>query len=162
MKSYEVIRQATEEPGVKAVAGALKVSAALVYKWCEPPENAEDPDASGAKNPLDRVREMYEITKDIGLIRYLCNNAGGFFIANPTLPHPAKTLDENIFAETRGMVRDFSELLDTITESLEKTPGIQPDEAVNIRQRWEDLKACVEQFVRGCELGFYKMEKKKA
>jgi hypothetical protein len=162
MKSYEVIRQATEEPGVKAVAGALKVSAALVYKWCEPPENAEDPDASGAKNPLDRVREMYEITKDIGLIRFLCNNAGGFFIANPTLPHPAKTLDENIFAETRGMVRDFSELLDTITESLEKTPGIQPDEAVNIRQRWEDLKACVEQFVRGCELGFYKMEKKKA
>jgi hypothetical protein len=162
MKSYEVIRQATEEPGVKAVAAALKVSAALVYKWCEPPENAEDPDASGAKNPLDRVREMYEITKDIGLIRYLCNNAGGFFIANPTLPHPAKTLDENIFAETRGMVRDFSELLDTITESLEKTPGIQPDEAVNIRQRWEDLKACVEQFVRGCELGFYKMEKKKA
>ena len=162
MKSYEVIRQATEEPGVKAVAGALKVSAALVYKWCEPPENADDPDASGAKNPLDRVREMYEITKDIGLIRYLCNNAGGFFIANPTLPHPAKTLDENIFAETRGMVRDFSELLDTITESLEKTPGIQPDEAVNIRQRWEDLKACVEQFVRGCELGFYKMEKKKA
>jgi hypothetical protein len=160
MKSYEVIRQATEEPGVKAVAGALKVSAALVYKWCEPPENAEDPDASGAKNPLDRVREMYEITKDIGLIRYLCNNAGGFFIANPTLPHPAKTLDENIFAETRGMVREFSELLDTITESLEKTPGIQPDEAVNIRQRWEDLKACVEQFVRGCELGFYKMEQK--
>jgi hypothetical protein len=162
MKSYEVIRQATEEPGVKAVAGALKVSAALVYKWCEPPADASDPDQSGAKNPLDRVREMYEITKDIGLIRFLCNNAGGFFIANPRLPHPAKSLDENIFSETRSMVRDFSELLDTITESLEKTPGIQPDEAVNIRQRWEDLKACVEQFVRGCELGFYKMEKKKA
>ena len=163
MKSYEVIRQATEEPGVKAVAAALKVSAALVYKWCEPPENAEDPDASGAKNPLDRVREMYEITKDIGLIRYLCNNAGGFFIANPSLPHPTKSLDENIFAETRGMVREFSELLDTITESLEKVPGIQPDEAVNIRERWEDLKACVEQFDRGCEAGFYKvpLDKKK-
>jgi len=30
MKSYEVIRQAVEEPGVKAVAGELKVSPALV------------------------------------------------------------------------------------------------------------------------------------
>ena len=29
------------------------------------------------------------------------------------------------------------------------------DEAVNIRQRWEDLKSCVERFVRGCEAGFY-------
>jgi hypothetical protein len=161
MKSYEVIRQATEEPGVKAVAAALKVSAALVYKWCEPPENAEDPDASGARNPLDRVREMYEITKDIGLIRYLCNNAGGFFIANPRLPLPGRSLDENIFSETRSMVREFSELLDTITESLEKTPGIQLDEAVNIRQRWEDLKTCVEQFVRGCEAGFYEVPPKK-
>ena len=161
MKSYEVIRQATEEPGVKAVAGALRVSAALVYKWCEPPETSDDPDASGAKNPLDRVRELYEITKDIALVRYLCNNAGGFFIANPKLPPADKSLDENIFVETRGMVREFSELLDTVTESLEKSPGIQTDEAVAIRQRWEDLKSCVERFVRGCEAGFYLHEPKK-
>src|SRR5688572_3664241 len=58
MKSYEVIREATEEPGVKAVAAALGVSPALVYKWCEPPADSEDKDQSGAKNPLDRVAEM--------------------------------------------------------------------------------------------------------
>ena len=34
MKSYEIIKQAVDEPGVKAVAAALKVSQALVYKWC--------------------------------------------------------------------------------------------------------------------------------
>ena len=79
MKSYEVIRQAVDEPGVKAVAAALKVSPALVYKWCEPPAEADDPDQSGAKNPLDRVREMYMLTKDIRLVRWLCNEAGGFF-----------------------------------------------------------------------------------
>ena len=33
----DLIRQAVDEPGVKAVAAALKVSPALVYKWCEPP-----------------------------------------------------------------------------------------------------------------------------
>lgn len=158
MKSHDVIRLATEEPGVKAVAAALHVSAALVYKWCEPPEGAEDPDASGAKNPLDRVREMYHITKDIRLIRYLCNEAGGFYVSNPEVPLRSKSLDEHIFTETRSMVREFSELLDTVTASLEKTPGIQVDEADEIRQKWEDLKACVERFVIACEKGHYTEE----
>src|ERR1700729_3158110 len=123
MKSYDIIRQAVEEPGVKAVAAALKVSPALVYKWCEAPAEKEDPEQSGAKNPLDRVREMYLLTKDIRLIRWLCNQADGFFCSNP-VPELRKSLDEQIFSETRGMVRDFSELLDSVTESMENEPGI--------------------------------------
>ncbi len=83
MKSYEVIRNAVDEQGTKAVAAALRVSAALVYKWCEPPAEHDEPDASGAKNPLDRVRDMYLLTKDIRLIRWLCHEAGGFFVSNP-------------------------------------------------------------------------------
>src|SRR2546429_9823742 len=116
MKSYEVIQKAVDEPGVKAVAAALKVSQALVYKWCEPPADSEDPEQSGAKNPLDRVREMFALTKDIHLIRWLCNEAGGFFVANPD-PHLRKSFDEAIFSETSDNVRAFSEMLDTITES---------------------------------------------
>ena len=95
MKSYEVIRSAVDEPGVKAVAAALKVSPALVYKWCEPPADSEDPDQSGAKNPLDRVREMYMLTKDIRLVRWLCNEAGGFYVSNP-VPEIRKSRDETI------------------------------------------------------------------
>src|SRR5947208_16203723 len=83
MKSYEVIRKAVDEPGVKAVAAALKGSPALVYKWCEPPADESDPDQSGAKNPLDRVREIYMLTKDIRLIRWLCNDGDGFYVSNP-------------------------------------------------------------------------------
>jgi hypothetical protein len=154
MKSYEVIRQAVDEPGVKAVAAALRVSPALVYKWCEPPADVDDPDQSGARNPLDRVREMYLLTKDIRLIRWLCNEAGGFFVSNP-VPELRKSLDENIFSETRGMVREFSELLDTVTESVENTPGIDAKEADQIRQKWEDLKACLERFVLSCEKGYF-------
>jgi hypothetical protein len=159
MKSFEVIRQATDEPGVKAVAAALRVSPALVYKWCEPPADESDPDQSGAKNPLDRVREMYLLTKDIRLIRWLCNEAGGFFVANP-VPEIRKSVDEAIYAETRAMVRDFSELLDAVTESVEDDPYVDPDEADEIRQRWEDLKACVERFVISCERGHYRLKKK--
>ena len=48
MKSYEVIRQAVDEPGVKAVAAALKVSPALVYKWCEQPAETENRPGSAA------------------------------------------------------------------------------------------------------------------
>src|SRR5882762_9486869 len=132
MKSYDVIRQAVEEPGVKSVAAALRVSPALVYKWCEPPADTEDPDQSGAKNPLDRVREMYLLTKDIRLVRFLCNQAGGFFVANP-VPDLRRTIEQNVFTETRSMVREFSELLDAVTESMEDDPGIDPDEAELIR-----------------------------
>ena len=159
MKSYEVIRQAVDEPGVKAVAGALKVSPARVYKWCGPPAEADDPDQSGATNPLDRVREMYMLTKDIRLVRFLCNEADGFFVSNP-VPDLRKSLDETVFSQTRAMVRDFSELLDTITWSLEVTPGISLDEADAIREKWEDLKALVERFVVGSEKGFYNVRKK--
>ncbi|MDB5171242.1 MAG: hypothetical protein JWM97_1925 [Phycisphaerales bacterium] len=159
MKSYEVIRQAVDEPGVKAVAAVLKVSPALVYKWCEPPAEREDPEQSGAKNPLDRVREMYVLTKDIRLVRWLCNEAGGFFVSNPE-PVTGKTLDESIFTETRGMVREFSELLETVTDSVENDSLIDLQEADLIRQKWEDLKACVERFVVGCEKGHYHVKKK--
>ena len=159
MKSYEVIRAAVDEPGVKAVAAALRVSPALVYKWCEPPANEEDPDQSGAKNPLDRLREIYLLTRDIRLIRWLCNEAGGFYIANSVL-EAGRSVDQNIFAETRGMVREFSELLDAVTESVEDDSTIDAGEADVIRQQWEDLKSCVERFVMACERGHYRLKKK--
>jgi len=159
MKSYEVIRQATDEPGVKAVAAALKVSPALVYKWCEPPADAEDPDQSGAKNPLDRVRELFLLTKDIRLVRWLCNEAGGFYVSNP-VPELRKSIEEQIYVETRSMVREFSELLDAVTTAVEDDPYVDPNEADEIRQRWEDLKACVERFVISCEKGHYHLKKK--
>jgi hypothetical protein len=157
MKSYEIIRQAVDEQGVKAVAASLKVSPALVYKWCEPPAEHDDPDQSGAKNPLDRVRELYHKTRDIHLVRWLCNEASGFYVPNPT-PAGAKNRDESIFKETRTMVREFSDLLHAVTESVEDDSKIDREEADTIRQKWEDLKACVEHFVVGCEKGHYAMD----
>ncbi|MGA2502213.1 MAG: hypothetical protein ABSH20_31100 [Tepidisphaeraceae bacterium] len=157
MKSYEVIQHAVEEPGVKAVAAVLRVSPALVYKWCEPPAASDDPEQSGAKNPLDRVREMYTLTRDIRLVRWLCNEAGGFFCANPTV-NPGEQIDQSIFTESRAMVRDFSELLNAVTESYEDDSQIDPEEAELIRQKWEDLKACVEKFVAACERGHYRLK----
>ena len=160
MKSYEVIKDAVDEPGVKAVAAALKVSPALVYKWCEPPADSGDPDQSGAKNPLDRVREMYTLTRDIRLVRWLCNQAGGFYVANPPVPAGHRldgtaSIPPGVFASTQTMVREFSELLDAVTGSMADDAVIDGGEADLIRTKWEDLKACVETFVVDCERGTY-------
>jgi len=158
MKSYEVIRNAVEESGVKAVAAALKVSAALVYKWCEATSDDAEQDVSGAKNPLDRVKEMYHTTGDIRLVRWLCNEAGGFFVVNPDMSAVLKTeadADVVLYRQSRNLVRDFSALLDSVTESVEDDHLVDAEEADRIRQKWEDLKANVECFVIQCEKGHF-------
>src|SRR5690242_7801233 len=115
MKSYEVIRAAVDEPGVKRVAAELRISPALVYKWCEAPADAQDAEQSGALNPLDRVRDIFLLTRDIRLIRWLCNEAGGFYVPNP-IADPRRSHEESIFQQTRLLMREFSELLDAVDE----------------------------------------------
>jgi hypothetical protein len=159
MKSHEVIREAVDKTGVKAVAAALNVSAALIYKWCESTFDTNDQTFSGTKNPLDRVAEMYAITKDMRLVRWLCNEAGGFFVANPDPGTRSKTeaeADVMLYRQSRNLVRDFSALLDSITESVEDDHQVDADEADKIRQKWEDLKANVERFVLQCEQGHFR------
>ena len=90
----------------------------------------------------------------------MCNDAGGFFVADPEVPDAKLNIDRTIFSETRGMVRDFSELLDAVTGSVEDDDSIDLDEADEIRQKWEELKAAVERFVTACERGHYHTKKK--
>jgi hypothetical protein len=157
MKSYEVLRESISEPGVKSVAAALRVSPALVYKWCEPPpSDDESAEQSGTRNPLDRVRDIFMLTKDIRIVRWLCNEAGGFFVGNP-VPDIRRTVDEQIYDDTRKMFRDFSALLETITTSVDNDKAIDTKEAELIRDKWEDLKACLERFVVSCEHGHFHM-----
>lgn len=157
MKSHEVIRQAVDGPGVKSVAAGMKVSAALVYKWCEPAADENDPDQSGTKNPLDRVGELYGQTKDTRLLRWVCNLAGGFYVPNPE--PQVGNLEQNLYRQTRTLVRDFSELLDSVTDSIDNDHQIDLKEADTIRQRWEDLKSSVEHFVQLCEKGHFLKKK---
>lgn len=159
MKSYEVIRNAVDEPGVKRVAAELRVSPALVYKWCEPPADDSDPDQSGARNPLDRVRDIYLLTKDILVVRWLCNEAGGFFVPNP-VPEFHKPSEQSIFNRTRQMMKEFSDLLDAVHESMADDASVDPGEADIIRQKWEDLKATAEEFAVACEKGHYHLRRK--
>ena len=56
---------------------------------------------------------------------------------------------------TRRIVREFSDLLDVLTESIENDGVIDLKEAESIRTEWEKLKSSAESFVSACEKGLY-------
>lgn len=151
-ESYEILREVVDRVGVKKIAARLGVSASLVYKWCQKPE---DPDSlefnSGAANPLDRIRMIFEETQDPQLIQWFCQLANGFLISNPqeeSFENELKVL-ENI----QRFIKEFSETLNAISSSYEDDRRITPDEAERIRKEWEDLKRVGEAFVKACESG---------
>lgn len=153
MNSWDVLREACDKVGVKMVAARLNLSTALVYKWCQEPRSDEDPDASGARNPLDRVRALYQVTEDARVVNWLCHHAGGFFVQNPV----ADTEDREgqLLNTTQRVVQDFSQMLTDISQGIEDDGYISPAEAEQIRQSWEALKTQAEQFVVACERGTF-------
>lgn len=158
MESWDVLREATESVGVKAVAAQLQLSSALVYKWCqEPPSHG--PEGSGALNPLDRVKRLYQLTQDPRIINWLCSAAGGFFVQNPQQEPSAA--EEQLLGTTQHVVRDFGQLLTDISRSIENDGVITTSEAETIRQAWEKLKSQAERFVVACERGMYSQSRKR-
>lgn len=152
MRSYEILREASEEIGVKALAAALRVSPALVYKWCQQ-SSQDDPDASGARNPLDRLADIVEATGSTDVVNWLCNQAGGFFVPN-SVP-PSGDVQTELLMTTQRLVQEFSRLLTAVTKSIEDDGQVDPGEADRIRQAWEKLKSSAEAFSVACEQGLY-------
>jgi hypothetical protein len=148
------LREAVDRVGVKVVAAKLNLSTALVYKWCQEPPTEDDPDASGARNPLDRLQTLYDVTKDPRLINWMCNEAQGFFVANPQVAPGGE--EGQLLNTTQRVVQDFGELLTNISRSIENDGRIMEDEAETIRQSWERLKSQAEGFVVACERGLYR------
>ena len=150
MQSYEVLREAINGVGVKALAAKLKLSPALIYKWCQPAER-EQGDASGARNPLDRLADIVRLTQSRRVVNWLCQEADGFFVSNPK-PHE-RSLRLKLLGETQKLVQEFSQLLLTVTRSIEDDGSIDKREADRIRLSWEELKSSAEGFATACERG---------
>lgn len=149
MNSHEVLKKSVGDMGVKSVAADLGLSTSLIYKWCQP---SDSKDASGADNPLDRLARIVDLTQDIGPIAWLCQRAGGYFVSNAPIRR-----DEAVplLQATRRIVREFSGLLDVLTESVQNDGRIDLSEAEKIRAEWEELKSVAESFVASCERGAY-------
>ena len=155
MRSYEVLRTASDKVGVKALAAGLRLSPALIYKWCEE-SDSDDPESSGTRNPLDRLREIVQITGHIPVVNWLCHEANGFFVHNPEAE--SKDIDTDLLQSTQHLVMAFSRLLREVSESVADDGEIDPDEADRIRLDWERLKTTAETFVVACERGVYHMK----
>lgn len=145
MESYELLREVFEKATPKQVAADLGLSLSMIYKWAEPPDHAA---GSGTGNPLDRVESLLESTGDQRLVQWICQRAGGFFILNPkNAPHP-----HYLIPATNQIVQEFADLLAVIATAAADNQ-ITPEEAKQIRARWEELKSVTEGFVACCEEG---------
>ena len=130
---------------MKEVATHLGLSSALLYKWCLPLP-------SGAANPLDRISGLVRFLNDPRPLHWLCQEADGFFVWNPST---ANTRKAPVLQATQQMLKEFSELLAVISESVSGDQCIDLDEARRIRGEWEDLKTLTESFVVACEKGSF-------
>jgi hypothetical protein len=153
MESYEVLRKSVEKVGAKKVAADMSVSTSLVYKWCQDPGQDKLDGSSGARNPLDRVMALVASTADPAIVEWLCTNVGGFMVRNPRVP-PDK-VDVEYISQTQRMIKDFSELLQVISESISNDGRVDEQEAARIREEWQRLKQYGEAFVVSCERGLF-------
>ena len=146
MQSHEVLREVLQTTSAKQIAAELNLSLSLIYKWAETPNEEL---GTGGTNPLDRVDQLIQITKDPRVIHWLCQRAGGFFIKNPKtqIAHP-----DFLIPATNEIVQEFADLL-AVVASAAADNHITPVEAKVIRKRWEELKSGTENFVTCCEQG---------
>jgi hypothetical protein len=147
--SWEVLKRAIDKKGIKQLASDLKLSQPLLYKWCQKPVDEDDESASGAINPLDRVRMLYDKTQDPEIVNWICECAGGFMIKNPGA-HGS----ENFIQDMHNIIKEFSDLLEAATDSV-KDRKITDEEAKKIRKEWEQLKKHGESMVVSCEKKIY-------
>jgi len=154
MDSYQVLKQAVEKVGAKRVAADMKLSASLVYKWCQPSTaHASAEVLSGARNPLDRVKALLVSTGDPGVVQWLCEQAGGFFVRDPDLN--GARVDAEYIAHTQGLIEDFSNLLRVVSDAIADDGQVDARESRKIRTEWQRLKQYGEGFVCACERGLF-------
>jgi hypothetical protein len=150
-KSHEVLKKAVTNCGVKSVAADMGLSQSLIYKWCQP--SGEDL-CSGADNPLDRLLALCQLTGDDSMIDWLCQQTGSFRVKNPAQLR-AENLEQSVLENTQEILKEFSDMLEAVTESYANGQRIDLQEAVRIRTEWEELKSRAEQFVCACEAGVF-------
>ncbi len=151
MESHEVLKEAFEKTSPKALAADLGVSLSLVYKWAQEQSDL----GSGSRNPLDRLLAIIQATGDMQILRWLCEQSGGYFVTNP---NSSCEKGFQVLPATSEILTQFSAMINKISEAAQDQ-SITGDEAEQIRACWDTLKGFTEGFVMCCEEGdFEKME----
>jgi hypothetical protein len=147
MDAHELMREVLKRKSAKQISAEMGLSLSLIYKWAEP---AEPDSGAGTSSPLERVGQLVRVTGDTGIAQWVCEQAGGFYIANPQNLPPSGLL----MPVTNDIVQEFADMLATIATSAADSM-ITMDEAKKIRARWEELKSVTEGFVKAAEAGAF-------
>lgn len=147
MESYEVFKDIFKEHKATALAEEIGVSKSLIYKW------GESHQESGAHNPIDRLIKLGQATGSVEPLKFLCHHFGGFYVENPF--DLEGDCNEEAMVVIQTMLREFSELLNVISISINNDNRIDLMEAKEIRKEWNDLKSYTERFVQACEAGVF-------
>src|SRR6185295_19739929 len=100
MDAHEVMKEVLKKTSAKQIAAEMNLSLSLIYKWAEPPI---DDSGSGASSPLDRVGQLIRITGDTHVPQWVCEQADGFFIRNPS-----NTKSVGVIPATNDIVQEFA------------------------------------------------------
>jgi hypothetical protein len=157
LKSHDVLKRAVENVGAKQVAHDLGVSSSLVYKWCAQPASELGEDGSGARNPLDRLLSLVESTGDRSAVEWLCTQVGGCFVEN--LDPESTSIDAEYIHETQNLLKEFSDLMRVVAESVIDDGRVDSEEASAMRAQLQRLQSRAEAFVRACEQGLFDQRK---
>lgn len=150
MKSHELFRQLLLGRNAKELACALNLSTSTIYKWTEPSGEG----GSGTLNPLDRIEQIMKLAAadgDTSIPQWICQKAGGYFVKNPESNAGPKETDSVIVASNK-IVQEFADMILMIATAAVDN-SIVPEEAREIRSRWQELKSTSEEFVNACEQG---------
>ena len=136
---------------MQRIADRMSLSPSTLYKWAESKDTGS---ASGIPNPLDRALDLYRATGDPRIIRWLCEQAGGFFVEN-VKDGEVESAPIRLAPATSKVVKQFADLLSTVAGAASDSKIILA-EARRIRKEWENLKRVAEGYVKYCEDGNFK------
>lgn len=148
--THLVLKNAVDRAGPKRISRALDVSLSLVYKWTQPPRTKKNPNASGARNPLDKLVTIFHLSQDLEIIHFLCRVARGYYTSNP---QHASAQAQNFVSATVSSLNDFADMIQHAEKSLTNDGEIDDNEAKKLRKMWDKLKGRLESFVVACEEG---------
>ncbi len=138
-KSFEALDE-TIRRHTTIVADDLHLSGRLVRMWCSPPSTIDDPDQSGARNPLDRLETIITTIAKIDPdrayvpIEWLCARFGFM----PPVKMPASnTSDKELMQAILTYNKEFGETSQKLAEVLK-------DNKVSKAELKELSKECME------------------
>ena len=143
MSSNDILQSTMERVGVKYIAHELGVSQSLVYKW------TQDKNVSGTTNPLERIREIIDITKDSQMLDWLCSEFSGVFVPDVSCDNELEL--EKYMLHYQKLLINFNELSTIILESIIDDQKIDAKEYDKIRKKWYCVKQYVEGFINHCQ-----------